>query len=489
MKHVTVTEAHALAAAGRTRTSTSDRRRVRDRATGRRVQRAAPRAGRELRPDAAESGFRPRRCRPIFPPDAKLLVGCQVRRPLDARRADARGVRLRGRHQRAGGFGGGAIRWAGARRSGLGPSGLPVETTTPPGHGYGTWPPRPTARSDHAMLSRLGTPARVGRHQSHRPAVRVGPRLARARGSDARSAPRNASSALGAASRWPTRDRFFAAPPLDRRLRTPTATCSRLPSAHRRRRDAVNNTVVVRMFPAQARNGGRPRRAVVVLPQWNSDPEGHVGLCQLLARFGVTALRLSLPYHDERRPPELAARRLHRQRERRPDAAGEPAGGARRAARGRLAARRATSASASSARASARACRCWRWRTTRASAPARSTTSRRTSPTSSGAGSRRGTCAPVSRDTSRSTSCANAGCRSARGRSSIASRGRQRPAGLRALRPDVPGRSVATFIAEFERRGIPHTHATLPCGHYTTGKAPFKYLDGYYLTRFLVERL
>ena len=44
---------------------------------------------------------------------------------------------------------------------------------------------------------------------------------------------------------------------------------------------------------------------MVVLPQWNSDAQGHVGLSRLLARFGVSALRLSLPYHDARMPPEL----------------------------------------------------------------------------------------------------------------------------------------------------------------------------------------
>jgi dienelactone hydrolase len=44
---------------------------------------------------------------------------------------------------------------------------------------------------------------------------------------------------------------------------------------------------------------------VVVLPQWNAGADGHVGLCQLLNRFGITALRLTLPYHDERRPQEL----------------------------------------------------------------------------------------------------------------------------------------------------------------------------------------
>jgi hypothetical protein len=44
---------------------------------------------------------------------------------------------------------------------------------------------------------------------------------------------------------------------------------------------------------------------VLVLPQWNSDAKGHVGLCKLLAMNGMTALRLSLPYHDRRMPPEL----------------------------------------------------------------------------------------------------------------------------------------------------------------------------------------
>jgi hypothetical protein len=71
-----------------------------------------------------------------------------------------------------------------------------------------------------------------------------------------------------------------------------------------------NNIVLARWFPAD-RDGparlGEPtgRRAVVVLPQWNSDAQGHVGLSRLLARCGVSALRLSLPYHDARMPPEL----------------------------------------------------------------------------------------------------------------------------------------------------------------------------------------
>lgn len=65
-----------------------------------------------------------------------------------------------------------------------------------------------------------------------------------------------------------------------------------------------NNTARARFFPA--REGGRgPSRAVVVLPQWNADAESHVALCGLFARLGIAALRVTLPYHEERRPPEL----------------------------------------------------------------------------------------------------------------------------------------------------------------------------------------
>jgi hypothetical protein len=77
-----------------------------------------------------------------------------------------------------------------------------------------------------------------------------------------------------------------------------------------------NNVVAARWFPVADEppvDGSRPRaagsgkrgRAVVVLPQWNSDADGHIGLARLLSRFGVSALRLSLPYHDVRMPPEL----------------------------------------------------------------------------------------------------------------------------------------------------------------------------------------
>jgi pimeloyl-ACP methyl ester carboxylesterase len=44
---------------------------------------------------------------------------------------------------------------------------------------------------------------------------------------------------------------------------------------------------------------------VIVLPQWNATAESHVALCRFLNRFGLTALRLSMPYHDARKPEHL----------------------------------------------------------------------------------------------------------------------------------------------------------------------------------------
>ena len=70
----------------------------------------------------------------------------------------------------------------------------------------------------------------------------------------------------------------------------------------------ANNTVIARYFPAnpiRKPRPGAPRRAVVVMAQWNSDADGHIGLCKLLAKLGIASLRISLPYHDTRMPPEL----------------------------------------------------------------------------------------------------------------------------------------------------------------------------------------
>ena len=68
-----------------------------------------------------------------------------------------------------------------------------------------------------------------------------------------------------------------------------------------------NNTVHGLWFPADAGS----KRALVVLPQWNSDAGGHVGLAKLLNRFGISALRMTMAYHAERMPEELQRADYH----------------------------------------------------------------------------------------------------------------------------------------------------------------------------------
>jgi dienelactone hydrolase len=68
-----------------------------------------------------------------------------------------------------------------------------------------------------------------------------------------------------------------------------------------------NDQVNARWYPAPAekQQPGKPKQAIIVMPQWNADAISHNALCTLFNRFGVSALRLSKPYHDIRRPAEL----------------------------------------------------------------------------------------------------------------------------------------------------------------------------------------
>ena len=50
-------------------------------------------------------------------------------------------------------------------------------------------------------------------------------------------------------------------------------------------------------------------------------------------------------------------------------------------------------------------------------------------------------------------------------------------------------RPASLLIDEWDRRGMPHEVAVLPCGHYSTGSAPFKFYDAYVLTKFLRKAL
>src|SRR6185312_14436630 len=68
-----------------------------------------------------------------------------------------------------------------------------------------------------------------------------------------------------------------------------------------------NDEVNARWYPAPAekQQGGTAKKAIIVMPQWNADAISHNVLCGLFNRFGISALRLSKPYHDIRRPAEL----------------------------------------------------------------------------------------------------------------------------------------------------------------------------------------
>lgn len=68
---------------------------------------------------------------------------------------------------------------------------------------------------------------------------------------------------------------------------------------------AENDLVNARWFPAQQKDPRKPRQAMIVMPQWNADAFSHNALCELFNWFGISCLRLSKPYHDTRRPAEL----------------------------------------------------------------------------------------------------------------------------------------------------------------------------------------
>jgi hypothetical protein len=56
-----------------------------------------------------------------------------------------------------------------------------------------------------------------------------------------------------------------------------------------------NNAVHGQFFPARKHGP-----AVLVLPNWNAKWHGQIALCQWLQRIGISALKMSLPYHDRR---------------------------------------------------------------------------------------------------------------------------------------------------------------------------------------------
>jgi dienelactone hydrolase len=65
-----------------------------------------------------------------------------------------------------------------------------------------------------------------------------------------------------------------------------------------------NDQANARWFPVPPAKG-KPKRAIIIIPQWNGDAISHNAFARLFRMFGVSTLRLSMPYHDIRMPSEL----------------------------------------------------------------------------------------------------------------------------------------------------------------------------------------
>jgi hypothetical protein len=248
-----------------------------------------------------------------------------------------------------------------------------------------------------------------------------------------------------------------------------------------------NNTVRLRYFPDASAKGRR--RAVVVLPQWNSDPDGHVGLCRLLNRFGVSALRLSLPYHDARMPPEL----------RRADYivsanVGRTAQVCRQAvkdARQAIAWLHAQGYESIGILGTSLGS-CLAMLTTAHEPLVKAAALNHISPYFADV-----VWEGLSTEHVRETLEGNVTLDELRRMwlpiSPLPFLERVRGRGLLLVYAlydlTFPLDLSRTFVDEFRRRGIAHELAVLPCGHYSTGKSPFKWMDGLTLSRFLNRAL
>src|SRR5579859_86104 len=112
-------------------------------------------------------------------------------------------------------------------------------------------------------------------------------------------------------SAWSGANSSFLPPAAARRMKpnSKTARVTSCASPLVRTLYPENNLMNARWFQAKEKNGTKNgitnKRAVVVLPHWNSDAISHNSICTALNWFGISALRMSPPYHDIRRPAEL----------------------------------------------------------------------------------------------------------------------------------------------------------------------------------------
>jgi hypothetical protein len=285
-------------------------------------------------------------------------------------------------------------------------------------------------------------------------------------------------------------DAFYASEPTSHYVRRPGPTedvvlfPSALTTPH-----VENNTVRCRYFVGRTADARRPRAAVIVLPQWNADAGGHVGLCRLMAWNGISALRLSLPYHDERMPPELhradyivsanIARTLQVCRQAVLDAR-------------RAAAWLANEGYERIGILGTSLGSCLALLTTAHEPLIRAAALNHISPVFadvvwrglSTEHVRRGLDGHIDLDELREMWKPISP-------KYYLDRLRDRQTLLVYARYDLtfPVDLSRELVERFRRQGIPHEVAVLRCGHYSTGRAPFKFVDGWILTRFLKRAL
>ena len=252
-----------------------------------------------------------------------------------------------------------------------------------------------------------------------------------------------------------------------------------------------NDQVNARWYPTHpSQQRGRPKQAIIVMPQWNADAFSHNAICSMVNSFGISALRLSKPYHDVRRPAEL---------ERSDFAVSSNLG--------------RTIAACRQAVVDIRSCLDW--------LTLQGYTQFGVLGTSLGSAY---AFIAAAHDPRLEVCCFNHASREFgdvvwTGQSTRHIRAAVEAAGLtqadlrdclacvspahymQAFATIAPRRQTCvihatwdlTFLeefsqqvlADFRRLHVPHTARTLPCGHYTTGEFPYKYLDGFYMGHFL----
>ncbi len=254
-----------------------------------------------------------------------------------------------------------------------------------------------------------------------------------------------------------------------------------------------NNIVHAQWFPARVSPiAPKPSKsAVLVLPHWNASAEQHAALCRGISLLGISALRLSLPYHDYRMPPETV----------RADYAVSA-----NVARTIDATRQAVIDTRS----------CLDWLETQGY--------ERLGMVGTSLGSCYGFLTSAHDDRLRVNIFNHCSTQFAdvvwtglstqhirRGVEPVIDLDRLREV-WRAITPAsyihkfankqkksllIYGAYDTTFLPEFSRQvevgfrqlGLDHSSIELPCGHYTMGEAPFKFLDGYHICAFLKRNL